>query len=262
MAAVYCLQKHIAYNASEDGLTDKWSTLCHVCILFSRLLNILEGGLVKHMKTKIYMHTGGCSRDSLAPGHMKISLVEAEGAFYFLGLGVALASIVLLVECGRRCFRSKSKNISPLPNSNRTTSHLPTISSTTGDITTISLSALTDKTYTYTTNFFDNTIWSNGYVDDCEIQYTSNSFMSTFEMLDVATPTGMLRERMASDTPHHRTHWNHDCHRISLPDLSTQVENGYSRTHTRKFGGSLSDGNCTDAETGEFSLNLVGTSEL
>ncbi|KAI0241485.1 hypothetical protein LSAT2_025596 [Lamellibrachia satsuma] len=158
--------------------------------------------------------------------------------------------------------KSQSKNISPLPNSNRTTSHLPTISSTTGDITTISLSALTDKTYTYTTNFFDNAIWSNGYVDDCEIQYTSNSFMSTFEMLDVATPTGMLRERMASDTPRHRTHWNHDYHRNSLPDLSTQVENGYSRTHTRKFGGSLSDGNCTDAETGEFSLNLVGTSEL
>ena len=57
-------------------------------------------------------------------------------------------------------------------------------------------SVLKEECYTYTTYCFDDKVWSVSvnndvsYVDDWEDQYKPNAFMSTFEMLDVATPRG------------------------------------------------------------------------
>ena len=238
---------------------------------FFRLLNILEGGLVKHLKAKWYMQLHGCNPDTLTPGQMKISLVEAEGAFYFLGVGVALASLVLFLECCRHRCKSQATHTNPLPTSSRTTSPLPDTTSIRCDTTNIRSSVLKEDCYTYTTHCFDDNVWSvnvsNGvsYMDDWEDQYKPNAFISTFEMLDVATPRGTLRGRLASDVSYRRRRWSRASRRSSLPEPDIEAERqrdredgfGYIRTcHVPH-----SDADCTDAETGEFSVNF-GTFEL
>ena len=238
---------------------------------FFRLLNILEGGLVKHLKAKWYMQLHGCNPDTLTPGQMKISLVEAEGAFYFLGVGVALASLVLFLECCRHRCKSQSTHTSPLPTSSRTTSPLPDTTSTSCDTTNMTSSVLKEECYTYTTHCFDDNVWSDNVsndvscVDDWEDQYKPNAFMSTFEMLDVATPRGTLRDRLASDATYQRRRWSRVSRHSSLPEPGREAERRRGREdgfgHLRTYRVSLGDATCTDAETGEFSVNF-GTSEL
>ena len=227
-------------------------TLC----LFSRLLKILEGGLVEHFKARWFTNSHGCHSGTLVKAHTKISLSEAEGAFYFLGFGLALASVVLLAESCRRRYGLRSEDIGD----NRDTSHLPTTASTKCELT----SVWADGEYTYSANSFDYNSWS---ADEWKHRYNCNSFMSSFDILDLAPSMALQRERCSSNhetnfnrTLANRSRFNRDRHRNSMPDLSKQLDNGCiqeSRIDLHKCQLSSSVVNCTDVETGEFSVEFA-----
>ncbi len=69
------------------------------CIDFvSRLLHLLEGGIIKRWKQSFWPKDDPCGRHGVKTKGIPLSLLDTSGAFVVLGIGLTIGAISLAVE--------------------------------------------------------------------------------------------------------------------------------------------------------------------
>ena len=67
------------------------------CLLFCRIISILESGLLQVWKQRNWPYSATCKELSVTEAK-KLTVIDLQSAFYLIGIGIFAASVFLLFE--------------------------------------------------------------------------------------------------------------------------------------------------------------------